>query len=119
MKILQVVRQYAPAIGGAERFVADLSTRLAARGHQVEVVTLNKRWRDGLRLPDHEIINGIPVHRIPYVGTRLFFAAPKVLSFVNQFDLVHVHHTDFFLDYLSARRLYARRIFSYRRSRRA
>ena len=109
MKILQVIRQYHPAIGGAERFVADLSIRLAARGHQVEVVTLNKRWRDGLRLPDHEIINGIPVHRIPYIGTRLFFIAPKVLSFVNQFDLVHVHHTDFFLDFLAATRFIHRR----------
>jgi len=104
LKILQVVRQYHPSIGGAERFVADLSTRLAARGHQVEVITLNKRWRDGLRLPDHEIINGIPVHRIPYIGTRLFFLAPKVLSFAKQFDLVHIHHTDFFLDFLAATR---------------
>ncbi|MBI5714636.1 MAG: glycosyltransferase family 4 protein [Chloroflexi bacterium] len=104
MKILYVIRQYHPAIGGAERFVADLSTRLAARGHQVEVVTLNKRWRDGLRLPDHEIINGITVHRIPYIGRRLFFVAPKILSFVNQFDLIHVHHTDFFLDCLAATR---------------
>jgi alpha-1,3-mannosyltransferase len=109
LKILHVIRQYHPAIGGAERFVADLSTRLVARGHQVEVVTLNKRWRDGLRLPDHEIINGIPVHRIPYVGTRLFFAAPKVLSFVSRFDLVHVHHTDFFLDFLAATRFVYRR----------
>ena len=110
MKILQVIRQYRPAIGGAERFVADLSTRLAARGHQVEVVTLNKRWRDGLRLPDHEIISGITVHRIPYIGTRLFFFAPKVLSFVDQFDLIHVHHTDFFLDFLAATRFIHRRL---------
>lgn len=109
MKILQVVRQYHPAIGGAERFVDDLSTRLVARGHQVEVVTLNKRWRDGLRLPDHEIINGIPVHRVPYIGARLFFFAPKVLSFAKHFDLVHVHHTDFFLDYLAATRFIHRR----------
>lgn len=109
MKILQVIRQYHPAIGGAERFVADLSTRLVARGHHVEVVTLNKRWRDGLRLPDHELINGIPVHRIPDIGTRLFFAAPKVLFFVNPFDLIHVHHTDFFLDFLAATRYLHRR----------
>ncbi len=109
MKILQVVRQYHPAIGGAERFVANLSTRLVARGHQVEAVTLNKRWRDGLRLPDHEIINDIPVHRIPYIGARLFFVAPKVLSFAKRFDLVHVHHTDFFLDFLAATRFIHRR----------
>jgi alpha-1,3-mannosyltransferase len=109
MKILHVIRQYHPAVGGAERFAADLSTRLVARGHQVEVVTLNKRWRDGLRLPDHEIINDIPVHRIPYIGTPLFFLAPKVLSFVNGFDVVHVHHTDFFLDFLAATRFIHRR----------
>jgi len=109
MRLLHVIRQYPPAIGGAERFVADLSSRLAARGHQVEVVTLNRRWRDGLRLPDHEVINGLPVHRIPYIGTRLFFVAPKVLSLVKGFDLVHVHHTDFFLDYLAATRFIHRR----------
>ncbi|MEK7442780.1 MAG: glycosyltransferase [Chloroflexota bacterium] len=49
MKILQVVRQYSPAIGGAERFVADLSTRLAARGHQVKVATFSLKGKRTLR----------------------------------------------------------------------
>ncbi|MEK9165018.1 MAG: glycosyltransferase, partial [Chloroflexota bacterium] len=101
MKILQVCRQYYPCVGGVERFVADLSARLIARGHTVQVATLDRCWHGGSKLPAGETVNGVPVHRLPFVGGALFFAAPAILRLVKDFDLVHVHNTDFFLDYLS------------------
>ncbi len=104
MKILQVCRQYHPCIGGVERFVADLSTRLIARGHTVQVATLDRCWHDGSKLSASETVNGVPVQRLPFVGGPLFFAAPGIGRLVKEFDIIHVHNTDFFLDYLSLTR---------------
>ncbi len=109
MKILQVCRQYHPCIGGVERFVADLSARLIARGHTVEVATLDRCWHGSSKLPHSETVNGIPVYRLPFVGGALFFAAPAVLPLAKNYDVIHVHNTDFFLDYLSLTRFIHRR----------
>lgn len=104
MKILHVCRQYYPSVGGVERFVADLALRLAARGHTVEIGTLNRLWHERGNLAAHEVVNGIPVHRFQFVGGALFFAAPGVLQLASQFDVLHVHNTDFFLDFLATTR---------------
>ncbi len=50
---------YPPTVGGEERHVADLSLELAARGHDVSVVTL---WHQDL--PEFEIDRGVRIHRI-------------------------------------------------------
>jgi alpha-1,3-mannosyltransferase len=104
MKVLQVCRQYHPSVGGVERFVADLTRRLVERGYQIEIATLDRLWRSPQKLPAQEVIAGIPVNRLPFVGGALFFWAPGIFNLVRQFDLVHVHNTDFFLDYLVATR---------------
>lgn len=50
---------YPPSFGGEERFVADLSRELAARGHTVSVVTL---WQQGF--PEFEVQEGVRIHRV-------------------------------------------------------
>jgi len=109
VRILHLCRQYHPSVGGVERFVAELSARLAARGHTVEVATLNRLWHRNDTLPAYEVVNGIPVHRLPFIGGALFFAAPGVLHLASRFDVLHVHNTDFFLDLLTATRFIHRR----------
>ena len=109
MKVLHLCRQYHPSVGGVERFVADLAGRLATRGHQVEVATLNRLWRSAKILPKEEVVAGIVVRRLPFVGGALFFCAPTILALAQQFDVLHVHNTDFFLDYLVALRGWHRR----------
>ncbi len=104
MKILQVCRQYYPSVGGVERFVDQLTGHLVERGHQVEIATLDRIWHVRQHLPHFERIKGIPVHRLPFVGGALFFCAPAVLARTPGFDVVHVHNTDFFLDFLAATR---------------
>lgn len=111
MRLLHICRQYYPSVGGVERFVAELSTRLVGRGHTVEVATLNRLWRDRERLAAYEVVNGIPVHRVPFVGGALFFVAPAVIRLASGFDILHIHNTDFFLDYTAATRLVHRRPF--------
>jgi alpha-1,3-mannosyltransferase len=109
LSILHICRQYTPSVGGVERFVSQLASRQAAQGHTVAVATLNRVWRSRDRLPAHELIDQVPVHRLPFAGGPFFFIAPAVLSLAGGFDLLHVHNTDFFLDYLTATRWLHRR----------
>lgn len=39
MRILHIAQRYLPALGGAERYLHELSSRLVAEGHQVTVIT--------------------------------------------------------------------------------
>ena len=65
LRLLHVTHQYAPAIGGAERYITDLSETLAARGHAVDVFTSaavdGNTWRDALTA--REQIRGVHVRR--------------------------------------------------------
>jgi glycosyltransferase involved in cell wall biosynthesis len=65
MRLLHVTHQYRPAIGGAERYITDLSEELARRGHQVDVYTSRsvdyRSWRGDL--PRFEQLDGVNVHR--------------------------------------------------------
>lgn len=65
MRILHVVHQYRPAIGGAERHVVNLSEELVRRGHQVDVYTTRSTdhhtWRNVL--PRFAVLDGVNVHR--------------------------------------------------------
>lgn len=68
MRILMLAQFYPPIIGGEERFVRDLSVELAARGHQVAVVTL---WQSGLN--EFELDQGVRVYRVKSSLERLNF----------------------------------------------
>ncbi len=65
MRILQVSHQYRPAIGGAERYITDLSEELARHGHHVDVYTSRSldysTWRSAL--PAFETLDGVRVFR--------------------------------------------------------
>lgn len=80
MKILQVTPLYLPVDGGAERHVQIVSERLAARGHDVTVLTLNVESDYGLyhriagSLPEDELVNGVRVRRLsPRTGLATAF----------------------------------------------
>lgn len=102
MKIAHISRQFYPAVGGIETAVLHLSQNLQSAGHQVHVVTLNRLFgRKGHHLPLEERVNGILVRRVPYWGSRRYAVAPTALRFANEYDLIHLHSTDFFLDYFA------------------
>jgi len=65
MHVLHVTHQYRPAVGGAERYITDLSEELARRGHQVDVFTSRstdyRSWRN--ELPAYELLDGVNVYR--------------------------------------------------------
>jgi alpha-1,3-mannosyltransferase len=102
MKILHVVRQFHPSVGGMESVVTALCDRLRRRGHQCEVVTLRRLWNDSRPLPPTEVVDDLRVVRIPFVGGRRYFLAPEVLRFAAGRTIIHVHGIDFFIDFLAA-----------------
>ena len=65
MRILYVTHQYPPAIGGSEKYIADLAVELATRGHQVEVYTSRSTdyhtWKS--ELGPREQANGVDIYR--------------------------------------------------------
>ncbi|MBN1487930.1 MAG: glycosyltransferase family 4 protein [Anaerolineae bacterium] len=81
MRLLHVTHQYPPAIGGSERYIADLSEELVARNHQVDVFTSRSvdfhTWRN--ELSGFERRNGVNVYRFSsmrrrgYIWTMLHF----------------------------------------------
>jgi glycosyltransferase involved in cell wall biosynthesis len=74
MHLAHVSHQYPPAIGGSERYIADLSEELAARGNSVDVLTSKSRdyhnWRNDL--PPYERLNGVNVHRYCSLRRRAY-----------------------------------------------
>ena len=105
MHILHIVRQYAPGIGGLEGYVAMLAKCQHGMGHHVRVLTLDRLFDgDGQRLPAIETIDGIPVERITWHGSKRYPLAPAVFHRLGKAELIHIHGVDFFLDALAATR---------------
>lgn len=102
MRILHIVRQFHPAVGGLESYVRNMALFQQKLGHECAVLTLNRVFHgnDGT-LPAHEVVDGIPVHRVSFLGKRRFFIPLVAPSFLKRYDIIHVHNTDGFFDYVS------------------
>ena len=106
MRVLEVARQFYPRVGGIESCVLNLSRGLTGRGHSVEVVTLDRDLRDRRPIESPASIDSIPIHRVPFFGSSRYPIAPGWFRFGNNFDVVHIHAIDFFVDSAAlARRL--------------
>jgi alpha-1,3-mannosyltransferase len=108
MKILQLTRQFLPAVGGMESVVEGLSIALKRNGHTVQVATLRLLFSSGALAPRESIEAGLNVHRMRHWGPQRYPVAPAALSAIRGYDLVHIHAIDFFVDYLSLLRLFHR-----------
>ena len=103
MEIVHIVRQYSPSVGGLEDAVKNLCANLAKRdGVKVRIVTLNRLFTNpSVTLPRHEVLDGIPVTRIGYFGSKRYPLAFGILKEIASADIVHVHAIDFFYDFLA------------------
>lgn len=102
MRIAHVVRQYVPSVGGLEEVVRNLVAQQRQAGLSPYVITLNRIFNQAdTQLPAHEIIEGVEVIRLPYIGSNRYPLAWSVLSHLKSADLVHVHAIDFFFDFLA------------------
>lgn len=89
MKILQTPIRFYPFIGGVENYVYYLSQELVKKGHQLRVLCANEPPS-----PREEIIEGIGVKRLNYIGkvanTNITPGLPYAMSKEN-FDVIHTH----------------------------
>ncbi len=97
MKILAITPQFLPVRGGIEVFSAALVRALQGHGIETAIVT---DLDPGSLLPQHEILDGISVHRLPFMKTMMSQDTPHMLRLLRQFleivaaikpDLIHMH----------------------------
>lgn len=106
MRVAHVVRQYLPSLGGLEEVVRNLVQQQLQQGLQPYIITLDRVFKKANdKLPAEEMIEGVQVIRIPYIGSDRYPIAFSVLKHLKQADLVHVHAIDFFYDFLALTRL--------------
>ncbi len=102
MRVVHVVRQFSPSVGGIEDVVLNLARQQRENyGIDARVVTLDRVFWKTEPLPAQEMIAGIPVTRLRWWGSPRYPLAPRVLQEVKGADLVHVHAIDFFVDFLA------------------
>ena len=94
LKLLMVTPRYPPDVGGVERHVSEVSTRLAGRGCRVTVLCTDRTGR----LPAGETHDGVEVRRVrAWPRARDYYVAPGIYREVSRggWDLVHVqsYHT--------------------------
>ena len=110
MRIVHVVRQFPPGVGGLEEVVARLAEAQVRAGDAVRVVTLDRIFADPQTpLDKQDSWMGAEVVRIPFRGSKRYPLAPGVLAHTGDADLVHVHAVDFFFDYLAATKAFHRK----------
>lgn len=104
MKVLFVLENYFPFIGGAETLFKHVCEGLTQRGHEITVIT-------GIQpgTPTFETINGVTIHRVkcPRRGMRYWFtflAFPLAFRLAGQADIIHtITYNGAFPAWLSAR----------------
>jgi alpha-1,3-mannosyltransferase len=106
MKIVHVVRQFHPAVGGLEDVVFNLTRELATIDDvEVTVVTLDRLFRArATHLPAADRVGMVTISRIGWFGSSRYPIAPTVLRAIRDADVVHVHGIDFFFDFLALTR---------------
>ncbi|WP_325356790.1 glycosyltransferase family 4 protein [Acidisoma sp.] len=110
MRVVHIVRQFHPSVGGLEDTVLSLARAQRDRlGLDARVVTLDRVFGSQARLPHAELVHGVPVRRLAWAGSQRYPLAPSVLRNLQHADLLHVHAIDFFFDFLALTRLVHRR----------
>ncbi len=90
MKILYILDNYYPHIGGAELLFQQLAEGMVAEGHTVTVLA-PKNFAD---YADTEVHNGVHIvrQRVPTVGQRYFFtlfAIVRAIQLARRHDVIH------------------------------
>ena len=87
MKILFVLENFYPNIGGVETLFKSLTEQLVKEGHEVTVITtrLNKD------MPTQEMMNGVSIRRYPFFNRYTFtlFAVFPIMRHIRGYDIVH------------------------------
>ncbi len=101
MKVAQLSTRYPPGPGGVERHVAEVATRLGARGHSVEVYTSDlyrefpmQRLAPAVPREEHPpfgSVHRLPVWSLPWELHYPFFRGMESALVRDRPDVVHAH----------------------------
>jgi glycosyltransferase involved in cell wall biosynthesis len=88
MKILFILENYYPNIGGVETLFKSLAEKLKEEGHEILVIT--QKSQKGV--PSFEVINGVQIKRLPFTSrfAFTFFSLPWILYYGRK---AHYFHT--------------------------
>jgi len=87
MRILFILENYIPHIGGVEVVFKNLSERLAKQGHEIDIITHQLKGTK-----KEETINNVKIHRIPCLNSRYWFtflAIPRAINLAKKADIIH------------------------------
>lgn len=104
MRILHLTPNFLPVMGGIERFGYELCIASRSAGLSPRVLTFDRPDRRKPRLPPTDVIDGIPVRRVPFVDLKYYKPSLLPLDELAGADVVHVHGMGFPLDYAAATR---------------
>jgi len=90
-RVAMVIQRYLPHVGGAEKQLQQLAPRLKDLGFELYILT---RHEKGLK--HFELIDGVPVYRLPASGPKAWAAATFILSGLWRLirihpDVIHAH----------------------------
>lgn len=107
VRVLHVVRRYAPLLGGTERYVKDLAEAQARSGSRVTVLTLDRdvTAASADRLAPDEVIGGVLVRRLSGTGGHRFavtFRPDLAARAIAAADVVHLHDLRFLAGLVAA-----------------
>src|ERR1051325_947369 len=90
-RVAMVIQRYLPHLGGTERQLQQVAPRLQALGYQVTILTRHERG-----LLRYEVIDGVPVYRLPSLGPKRLAGTMFTIAAVTQLirlqpDLVHAY----------------------------
>ncbi len=96
MRIALVSDWYYPKIGGVARHMHDLAIKLRERGHEVAIITNNKKTgkEEELEKRGIELVK-VPGKISPVLDINLSYSIKSNESlgkFIDNFDIVHAHH---------------------------
>lgn len=96
---MHLTRQFYPATGGIETVVYKLCQRQLKDGLKASVLTFDRVFDSQKLLSKKSVIDDIEVTRVSGFGPRQYHMAFGILDYFRDYDLIHLHSTDFFLDF--------------------
>lgn len=87
MRLLFILENYIPHIGGVEIVFKNLCEGLAKKGHNIDIITHRLKGTK-----EFEVINKVKIHRIKCFNSRYlftFFSIPKTIKLAKKADLIH------------------------------
>lgn len=90
-RVAMVIQRYLPHLGGTERQLQQVAPRLQALGYEVSILTRHEKG-----LLRFEVIDGIPVYRLPSIGPKRLAGTIFTVTALIQLtrlhpDLVHAY----------------------------